>query len=120
MWVCLFGGLRRIKAWRRDRRGFAISIVIQSIRTHTIVTGVTQCPEVVVLFARVTKVECRLVTLAEQSFVGRTGVTHGVCRSASVAMADEADAMSSLILHYILKCPFGPLFSDILLLEKQV
>ena len=43
MWVCLFGGLRRIKAWRRDRRDIAISIVIQSIRTHTIVTGVTQC-----------------------------------------------------------------------------
>ena len=33
--------------------------------------------------------------LAEQSFVGRSGVTHGVCRRASVAMADADEKMSS-------------------------
>ena len=51
--------------------------------------------EVLLTFARVSKVECRLVTLAEQSFVSRTGVTHGVCRRASVAMADADEKMSS-------------------------
>ena len=51
--------------------------------------------EVLLIFARVSKVECRLVTLAEQSFVSRTGVTHGVCRRASVAMADADEKMSS-------------------------
>ena len=33
--------------------------------------------------------------LAEQSFVGRSGVTHGVCRRVSVAMADADEEMSS-------------------------
>ena len=51
--------------------------------------------EVLLTFARVSKVECRLVTLAKQSFVSRTGVTHGVCRRASVAMADADEKMSS-------------------------
>jgi len=45
--------------------------------------------EVLLTFPRVSNVECRLVTLAKQSFVSRTDVTHGVCRFLSICGEGE-------------------------------